>query len=174
MVIKVKGILQFQPKNVTKKHEAQKEWKKVAMIMLKCETESYYSWFIRKRFNVNILKTLRGTHVTIISDIIDNDIYEQATKMFNGKEISLYYDIVPKTDGKHWWLRVYCPEAEAIRESIGLSKAPYFGFHMTLGYVDDKYLPHSKYIFNIIKLYDIIPYEPRKSLEEHEIIEFKI
>jgi hypothetical protein len=171
MVIKMKGKLKFQPENKTKKHEKQ-DWKKIAMIQLKCDLDQYYAWFLSNRFNLEFVKNLRGAHVTVISDKIDSQTFEQASKMFNGKEITFYYELEPRTNTKHWWLRVHCPEAEAIREALGLTREPYFGFHLTIGYVNEKNLAHSKYIFETIKFYNILSNEPRKPLTTHEIISF--
>jgi hypothetical protein len=51
-----------------------------------------------------------------------------------------------------------------------LSKEPYYGFHLTIGYMNEKNLEHSKYIYKIIKRYGLLSSEPRKQLSEHEII----
>lgn len=171
MVIKMKGKLKFQPENKTKKHEKQ-DWKKVAMIMLKCDLDNYYSWFLSKRFNLEFVKNLRGAHVTIISDKMDSNDFEQASKLFNGKEITFYYEIEPRTNDKHWWLRVHCPEAEAIREALNLTKEPYHGFHLTIGYVNEKNLAHSKYVHKLCKFHDILSSETRKPLATHEVVSF--
>lgn len=172
MVVKMTGKLKFQPENKTKKHLKQ-DWKKVAMIMLNCDLDNYYAWFLKKRFNLDFVKNLRGAHVTIISDKMNSEMFEKASKLFNGKEITFYYELEPRTNTKHWWLRVHCPEAEIIRESLGLSREPYFGFHLTIGYMNEKNIEHSKYIYQIIKRYGFLSSEPRKPLSEHKIIDFK-
>ena len=167
----MKGKLNFKVENKTKKHNKQ-DWKKVAMIMLKCDIDNYYAWFLQKRFGLDFVKNLRGAHITIISDRINPELFNEATKLFNNKEINFFYEIEPRTNSKHWWLRVHCPEAEAIRESMGLSKEPYFGFHLTIGYVNEKNLHHSEYITKVIKFYDILSSEPRKPLATHDIVSF--
>lgn len=171
MVIKVKGTLDFRLPDVTKKHKKQ-DWKKVAIIKTKCDIDNYYAWFLEKRFNLEFVKNLRGAHVTIISDKMDSEIFEQASKIFDGKEITFFYEIEPKTNNKHWWLRVHCPEAEAIRSALGLSKEPYFEFHLTIGYVNEKNLAHSKYVNSLIKFHNILNNETRQPLNTHEIISF--
>ena len=171
MVIKMKGKLNFKVENKTKKHDKQ-DWKKVAMIMLKCDIDNYYAWFLQKRFGLDFVKNLRGAHITIISDRISAEMFNEATKLFNNKEITFFYEIEPRTNSKHWWLRVHCPEAEAIRESMGLSKEPYFGFHLTIGYVNEKNIHHSEYIYRVIKFYDLLSSEARKPLSTHEIVNF--
>jgi len=191
MVFKVRGILDFSPEDKTKKHVSQASWKRVAMIRTKCDLDRYYAWFLKKRFSLELNSTLIGTHVTFINDKMDKDIFEQAAKMFNGKEIDFYVETEPCSSGNHWWLRVHCPEAESIREVMGLSRDPYFGLHLTLGTpvikypegveennnsimkVKKDYIEHSKYILECCKRHELISNEPRKPLSEHEIIEFK-
>ena len=191
MVFKVRGILDFSPEDKTKKHVSQASWKRVAMIRTNCELDRYYAWFLKKRFNLELNKNLRGTHVTFINDRMCKDIFEQAAKMFDGKEIDFYVETEPRSSGEHWWLRVHCPESETIREVMGLSRDPFYALHLTLGHAVVKYpeavsendnsslkirkdyLEHSEYITECCKRHDILSNEPRKPLSEHEIIEFK-
>jgi hypothetical protein len=93
--------------------------------------------------------------------------------MFNGKEIDFYIELEPRSNVKHWWLRVHCPEAESIREAMGLTREPYFGLHLTLGLVNEKNLFHSNYILEQCKRFNLISNDPRIPLDKHKIIEFK-
>lgn len=148
----VKGILDFKPADVTKKHKAHSAWKRVAIIKTNCDIDRYYAWFLEKRFNLVLNRNLRGSHVTIISDIVDFKVFEQASKVFNGKEITFYYELDPRANKQgHWWLKVHCPEAENIRELLGLSKNPYYGLHLTLGKANEKNIDHSNYIIRVRK-----------------------
>jgi hypothetical protein len=191
MVFKVRGILEFSPEDKTKKHVSQSSWKRVAMIRTNCDLDVYYAWFLKKRFNLELNKNLRGTHVTFINDRMDQDVFEQMSKMFNGKEIDFYVETEPRSSGEHWWLRVHCPEAESIREVMGLSKDPFYGLHLTIGRAIVKYpesvvkndnsflkirkdyIEHSEYIVECCIRHELTSNEPRKSLSEHEIVEFK-
>lgn len=189
MVFKVRGIIEFSPEDKTKKHINQSAWKRVAMIRTNCDMDRYYSWFLKKRFNLELNKNLRGTHVTFISDKLNNNIFEQASAIFNGKEIDFYVETEPRTNGNHWWLRVYCPEAESIREAMGLSREPYFGLHLTIGHAVEKYpdniesensaikakkdyLEHSNYIYQCCVNCDLISSAPRMPFSEQKIIEY--
>jgi hypothetical protein len=173
MVIKIKGILDFTPEDVTRKHKSQSSWKRVAVIKMDGDLDRYYAWFLKKRFILDLNKNLRGAHVTFISDRLEKTIFDEASKLFNGKEITFYLEIEPRSNGQHWWLRVHSPEAESIREAMGLSREPYFGLHLTLGLANERNLEHSKYILETCKRFEIISNEPRKPLSEHEIKEFK-
>lgn len=135
----MKGIIEFNPEDKTNKHRSQSEWKRVAMIRTYCDLDRYYAWFLKKRFNLELNRNLRGTHVSFINDRLDIDIFNEASKLFDGKEIEFFVENLPLSNGKHWWLRVYCPEAESIREVMGLERDPHFGMHLTIGYAIEKY-----------------------------------
>jgi hypothetical protein len=190
MVFKVRGILDFSPEDKTKKHVSQASWKKVAMIRTNCELDRYYSWFLKKRFNLELVRNLRGTHVTFINDRMDAKTFNQFAELFAGKEIDFYIETEPRSNGEHWWLRVHCPEAESIREIMGLSREPFFGMHLTLGRAEERYpegveennnsilkikkdyIEHSEYILECCKRHELISNEPRKPLSELKIVEW--
>jgi hypothetical protein len=174
MLIKLKGIIEFSPEDVTRKHKSQSSWKRIAIIKTDCDLDKYYAWFLKKRFNLELNPNLRGSHITFISDKLEKSIFDEASKIFNNKEIDFYLELEPKSSVGHWWLRAFSPDAENIREVMGLSRDPYFGLHLTLGNVKktDVALAHSEYILNQCKRFELISSEPRKSIDEYEIIDF--
>lgn len=172
MLVKVKGILDFSPADKTRKHKSQSSWKRVAIIKTNCDLDKYYAWFLKKRFNLELIKNLRGSHITFISDRLEKEIFDDASKIFNKKEVTFYIDLEPRSNIEHWWLRVYCPDVENIREVMGLSRDPYFGLHLTLGHVREEDMAHSEYIINQCKRFELISNDPKKPLDEHEIIDF--
>ena len=141
------GKIEFDPVNVTKKHNKQASWKKTAMVKFDCDIWEYYSWFLKKRFNLFLNKPLRGTHLTFINDIVDDEIYLQARELFDGKEITVKYDpaFIRSNKKGHWWLRAESLDAQNIRTVMGLGD-PYFGYHITVGLATHLQLEHSKYI----------------------------
>ena len=173
MVIKARGKLNFFPEKKTRKHEAQASWKVHALIETSCDLERYYAWFIETRFGLKLNKTLRGSHISFIADRFDTDKWNEAAAIFHDTEIDFYYEIEPRSNGEHWWLRVHCPEAESIRESIGLTREPYFAFHLTLGFVNEKNLEHSEYILRQCKNFNLISSDPRIPLDQHDVYEFR-
>jgi len=88
----------------------------------------------------------------------------------NPSPIDFFYEIEPLSSGLHWWLRIHCPKGEDIREECGLSREPYFSFHLTLGNANEKNKAHSLYILEQCKKFQLISGVPRKPLNEHEII----
>ena len=169
LLLKLKGKLHFEPANKTRKHNEQASWKRVAMIIIKDDTCDYYAWFIRKRYNLELNKPLRGTHVTIINDRNTEAInFDKVKEECEGKEITFYIDSTPRTNGEHWWLRVWSNDAEDIRVKCGLRAKPYFDFHLTIGYANSRWIEHAKYIHECIKRFEVD--SPRKNFNEYEII----
>lgn len=173
MLIKLRGKIEFSPKDVTRKHEEQSSWKRIAIIKTDCDLDRYYAWFLEKRFNLKLNRNLRGSHITFISDKMNKRIFDDASKLFNGKEIDFYIELEPRSNAEHWWLRAFSPDAENIREAMGLSRQPYFSFHLTLGYANEKNLEFSEYILRQCQRYELISNQPRKPFDEYkEIIDF--
>jgi hypothetical protein len=148
----IKGKIIFDPINVTKKHHSQSEWKKTAIVKFDCELYAYYSWFIEKRYSIKLNKPLRGTHVTLLNEIIDDNIYLDAKKIFHEKEVTITYDptYIRTNEKGHWWIKVYSSDIENIRTSIGLGPNPFYGLHLTIGNATHLNLEQSLYIKKLI------------------------
>lgn len=155
-MFEIKGKIEFDPINVSRKHNAQSSWKRTAMVRFDCEMFLYYAWFLERRFGLKLNQPLRGTHITIISDIIDDNIYRQARDIFNKSEIKIQYDpTIIRSNGTHWWMKAHCDDGRNIRSAMGLTPDPYFGFHLTIGLANERNLDHSKYIIDVCKKYDV-------------------
>ncbi|MEK6828771.1 MAG: hypothetical protein AABY15_01505 [Nanoarchaeota archaeon] len=169
--IKISGTILFDPDNVTNKHERQGEWKKVAVVLIPGDIHLYYSWFIKKRYNLPLNPPLRGAHVTFINDRAKdmNGKWDEVKKKWNGRQIDIILDVDPRSDGLNWWFNVpnECrDELHHMRKELGLDR-PFFGLHMTLGTAVNSYPridgginaqramgmneEHSMYILNLIK-----------------------
>jgi hypothetical protein len=144
------GKIEFDPVNVTKKHDRQSKWKRTALVKFDDDLWAYYAWFIEKRFNIKLNKPLRGTHITIINDKCDFNTFEQARQIFDGKEIRMTYDptFIRANKKGHWWIKVECEDVKSIRTAMGLSQEPYFGLHLTIGLATHLQLEHSNYILD--------------------------
>ncbi len=175
MLLKVTGIMQFEPENKTRKHDAQSSWKRIAMIVTEDDMSEYYSWFIFRRFNLQLNKPLRGAHVSIVNDSerdfkMGLDKWDIVKEKYDGKPMDFYVDLEPRSNGEHWWYRVYCPAGEDMREELGLTRDPFYSLHMTIGFANEKNRFHSDYILEICKRHGILSSEPRAPFETHEII----
>lgn len=159
-MLELVGKIEFDPVNVTKKHNNQASWKKTAMVKFDCDIWEYYSWFLKKRFNLYLNKPLRGTHLTIINDKFDPEtehFYDQGRQLFHGKEIRIQYDptLIRANDKGHWWINAQSDDAKNIRSVMGLTPDPYFGFHITIGLATHLQLEHSKYILKQCLRYNL-------------------
>jgi ABC-type phosphate transport system ATPase subunit len=106
-MIELKGKIWFDPKNVTKKHNNQAEWKRMAMVMFEGDASEYYAWFIKKRYNLILNQPLRGAHISFINDSIRDmgdkaDMWDSVKDKYNGMEVKLILDTDVRSDGKHW------------------------------------------------------------------------
>ncbi len=160
-MFKIKGKIKFDPKNYTKKHNKQSEWKRIAMLVFDCDLCDYYSWFIEKRYNLKLNRPLRGSHVTFINDALidfDDDSeekWEEIKNKYDGTEVEVVLDVDVRSDSKHWWLVVEHGSRKPlldIRNEFKLGN-PYWGMHMSIGWANDKNIEHSKYILGLIMKY---------------------
>ena len=163
-ILIIKGKILFDPENRTKKHNRQSDWKRIAMVHFEGEMCDYYSWFIERRYNLKLNKPLRGAHITFINDstkdisnnfTIPNDVvddmWDNLKKKWDGKEIEVTINLDVRSNSDYWWFRVTSPQFEEIRGEIGLGK-PFFNYHMTIGYANNRNLEHSNYIVGLIKI----------------------
>lgn len=152
--MEIKAKILFDPVDRTNKHKKQSSWKNVVICEIDGDIDKYYAWFLEKRFNLVLNRPLRRAHITIVNDRkseMDLDMYEKMKEHFNGKEITFTYEPDEiRSNGKHWWLKVYSEESKAIRKFMGLSENPYQPLHLTIGYCNEKTEYHSKYILRQI------------------------
>lgn len=164
--ITYKGVIQFNPDNKTNKHNDQAIWKRMALVLIPGDVIEYYSWFIKKRYSLELNKPLRGAHISFVNDSIDDIrkgccllnnedadfVWDNVAKKWDGKEIDITLDLDPRSDTQHWWLNIpneRRDELHAIRAELGLGR-PFWGLHMSIGYANDKNKDHSIYIHNLL------------------------
>jgi len=159
----MRGKIIFEPEDITTKHGKQSSWKKIAMVFIYGDICQYYSWFLMKRYNIILNPPVRGGHISFINDsVVDltqngklskeevEVMWLNVKNKWHGKEIDITLDLDPRSNGEHWWLNIPNEDRDglqAIRNELGLGR-PYFGMHMSLGYIHPKYVEHSKYILN--------------------------
>lgn len=164
--IQITGRIEFEPENVTKKHNLQASWKHIAMVLFEGDITNYYAWFIKKRYNLILNKPLRGGHISFINDSFKDmslnghhsidevkEKWNVVKEKWNGVKVPITLSVSARTDGNHWWLNIPDEDRKdlhGIRAELGLGR-PFFGLHMTIGYANEKYLEHSKYIHRLLK-----------------------
>ncbi len=156
-MLEIKSIIEFDPIDLTAKHKKQSDWKRTAICLIDDDIDKYYSWFLKKRFNLELNRPIRKAHITIINDRVeDKEKYNQAKEIFNNKEIIFTFkpDEI-RSNGEHFWLKVYNTDIEAIREFAGLTRKPHFNLHLTLGYANEKNIHHAQYILRQIMKHNL-------------------
>jgi len=151
----LKGRIVFNPSNVTRKHDKQKDWKRIAMVKFDGEMTEYYSWFIERKYGITLNRPLRGAHITFINDAIrdikgGDKAWEEVKSRWDGKEIDVIIDTDARTNSEYWWLMADSGYFKVIRSELGLGD-PYFNYHMTIGYPNERNIEQSNYIHNLIK-----------------------
>jgi hypothetical protein len=124
------GIIKIEPKLARLKTDP-KGW---IVIMADRELTRYYVEqfnFAHRAKDIQIMMPAWGGHISVArgEDIKDRNYLLS----LNNKRINFNYDSEVKGNGNHFWLEVECQEAENIREKLGLSRKPYFDFHLTIG-----------------------------------------
>lgn len=170
-MITLKGKIVFDPPNKTNKHHSQSHWKKIVIIEFENNDYTindgicaYYAWFIEKRYSIVLNLPLRNAHVTLINDSLKDfgnniDNWDKFKEKYNDTEIDVVLSTSPRTDSSnpgstgHWWLTIPYEHRQHlldIRKEIGLEK-PYYGFHLSIGYANNKNIEQSKYIHQLIE-----------------------
>jgi len=151
-MLKTTGKIFFQPPNITKKQHLQDDWKSVAIVLINDDTEAYYRWFLEKRFNLKLNKTLRGSHLTFINDRFDNkNLFNELKKKYDNVEVDITYNPKDLRYGNNcWFILCQSPVLMEIRNELNLGK-PFFDFHITLGRAEHLQAEHSEYIKKTLK-----------------------
>jgi hypothetical protein len=80
------------------------------------------SWDI-KIPNSRIISPYWGAHISVVRG--EEPVYKWLWGKHSGKRIVFYYDpVYINTNGRHWWMRITCPELEHIRCELGLTPQP--------------------------------------------------
>jgi len=153
-ILNITGRIVFDPDNVTRKHNRQADWKRVAMVMFEGDMAYYYAWFIERRYGIKLNHPIRGAHITFVNDSIreikgGNKVWEEVRSKWDGKEIEVSLNLDARTNVEYWWLRASSNSFDEIRTELGLGE-PYFSYHMTIGFPNERNIEQSEYIHNLI------------------------
>jgi hypothetical protein len=149
----IEAKLIFNPDHLTAKQIKQSSWKSVIIAEFEGDDLlAFYRWLIKKRYNLDLLRPIRKSHLTILNDKgVDQHLFNLARKRFEGKILTFTYTNNILTNGDNWWLKVCSEDAEMIRTFCGVRPKPYFDFHLTFGRAGEGLrLEHSKYISTLI------------------------
>jgi len=148
--IRCRGIICFDPIA----REGEKTTSKPWWMIVKIEEDvgEYYRYQLKKRYRIHLVKPLWGTHISVIrGEGILPSVWKETKERYDEKIIIFKIELLPKSNGEHWWMKVHSRMLENIRENTMLTRRPYFNYHMTLGTPKLKNLEHSKYIYSLYK-----------------------
>lgn len=106
-------------------------------IILKVDNgiSEYYSWWLHRKYGIEVSKPAWGTHITVVSDkdrVKDVGAFERLKKVFNGKILPVAHDVYLKKQWQFWVLDVIpTKEMIEVRRELGLKEN--FPFHITIG-----------------------------------------
>jgi len=144
------GKIIFDPVPLTGKVEKlfKPHW---AIISVDDDVDDYYRWFLNKRFNLILQPPAWGPHITVADGLPPamDGIWDQVKAKYNNQTVEFEYENFPKSNGKHWWLRVKCDIIAEVRSELHLPKGLKWGLHLTLGLPIPRHEEHSIYIHRI-------------------------
>ena len=124
------GVISLEPK--LKRLDADTSgW---AIIQADQELTRYYVEqfnFAHRANDIQIMKPAWGGHISIMRGEAVKD--KRLFMSFRNKTVKFQYNPEVKGNGNHFWLDVECPDAENMREQLGLPRKPHFPFHLTIG-----------------------------------------
>ena len=129
-MIEIKCKLSYDPVPLTGNAEKMsRPWWMIATI--DGEMTDYYAWFLKKRTGIVLQRPAWGAHISVIRG--EEPVNKELWKKHEQKEVNLLYDIDLRTNGDHWWMRVFSRDLLDVREELGLFRFPQFAMHLTLG-----------------------------------------
>ena len=132
------GIIRFDNTELTNKHKKQSTWKSHIIAYINDDMTDYYRWFLKRRYNLDLIKPIRGTHLTIVNDkTSDIKNWDKVKEEYDKRRIKIFYNTDIRSNTKHWWLKAYSPLGEEIRKKLGLGN-PFYAPHITIGLVNEK------------------------------------
>ena len=152
------GIIVFDPVPLT--GSVDKMFKPGWMLLsVRCDIDKYYRWFLRKRYGIELMMPAWGPHISVIrgegingeGNNLDKELWQSFKDKYNGQKVDFFHEVEPRTNGKHWWLRVECEYLKNIRHEMGLDKEGKFNLHLTLGMPHPLHLDHSYYIWKLYR-----------------------
>lgn len=135
------------------------------MVFFEGDVCEYYAWYLKKRFNLTLNKPIRNAHISFVNDrnndmTLDGQLtleqvninWNRIKDAWDGREVDISICLDYDGDGYHWWLNVEEESKKSlqmIRNELNLGK-PYYDFHMSIGYANERNIEHSKYVRRLL------------------------
>lgn len=127
---KAKGKIIFNPVPISGGTPNKKWW-----AIVKCPDDIiyYYKYWVTKNQKFTISSSAFGSHISLIRDEEPPNEFKHLWKKREGMEVEFTYTPNFQTNGEYWWLDIQCPVLNEVRQELGLSKEPKFGYHLSIG-----------------------------------------
>jgi len=104
-------------------------------VILECDEElrRMYASLFMSDTGIKIHGPKFGSHVSVIRGEEEGIVPGLWERNLQGPTVSFEYEDVIRYENSYVWLDVRSRQLEDLREGLGLTKAPPFGYHLTLG-----------------------------------------
>jgi hypothetical protein len=85
-------------------------------------------------------------------EVVNNN-WKRIKEKWDGQEVEISLSLNAITDGNHWWLDVEEESKKSlqlIRNELNLG-SPYYDFHMSIGYANERNIEHCRYIHRLLE-----------------------
>lgn len=145
-LIKSYGTITFDPEPI--KDPTGKMFKPWWMIIkVECDITQFYSWWLEKRYGIKLQRPAWGAHISVIRNEM-SEVWDVFKNKLDGGLLNFEYDPIPKSNGQHWWLKVFSDDIYKIRNDMGYGEME-FSPHLTIGTPTPKTLEQSYYIWRL-------------------------
>lgn len=120
--------------------------------ILRCDPGiiNYYQYWIKKQYDVKFEKTVWSSHISVNRGTVPPN--KQHWKKYNGLVVPFTYtNRIYRVNNWFFCVDAYSTKLEEIREELGLSRLPPFGFHITIARINKIYAEASVDRFKTLK-----------------------
>ena len=152
-LVEYEGTIIFDPKAICDPSGKMfKPWWVIVALGSDDDFGLYYSWFYEKQHGIKLQRPAFGAHISVIrGEETDKNNWEKFKELYHKKPIKFIYELSPRTNGAHVWLRVRCDELKELREKMGYPKDGKWGLHLTLGMPTPIYLERNYVVWRMYK-----------------------
>jgi hypothetical protein len=145
------GKIVFDPIAINDPHlKMFKPWWIIVSLGEENQFAEYYAWFYEKQHGIKLQRPAFGAHISVVrGEETEKENWENFKKSYNNKDITFTYNVSPRTNGQHVWLRVISEELKNLREQMGYSRDGKWGLHLTLGMPTPLYLERNYFVWRM-------------------------
>jgi hypothetical protein len=121
------GVINYDPYRAGMKKN-HKWW---AIVKVDRQITSYYRWWVKKEYYIDLYQPSWDAHISIIRGEKPKSHLLNLWKKYDNKRIAFNYEHNVKRDGHFWFVEVDCPFLLQIRKEFQLPAT--WKLHLTIG-----------------------------------------